>query len=277
MAARTFDHSRRRAVAGALLAVLLACAACGTPSSSANDDAVTEDGPATAEQLGRPPRIVFTGDSIMRELSGGLAAALDGPAQTSYITMPSVSGNAVGLADWQARMAAPDPPDLVVVLVGTWEGFVVAQSYLEPSWPAPYLDTLDPFLEAVTDGGAEVLWLGYPALALDAEAEQLAAMDQAWATLPERIDGVRYLDAGDAVAPDGVFRLSVSDGQGGTELLRQSDGRHLCPEGVVVMAEPVVSAVEQTFAVEANVAWEEAPWRHDPSGFEHPELCPGEI
>lgn len=281
-----------RPLAALLLVALLATgAACG-----AGDDGE----PATAEATGAggageagaggaagpapsttastappgPPQVVLAGDSLMRELSAPLIAALAGPAEPSYVAMPSVFETPTTVAEWEARMAST-PPDLVVVLVGTWEGILVQQRHLEAGFADVYAEGVRPFVEAVVGGGAEVLWLGYPALDLADEAAQLAALDEVWSGLPGVFPGVAYFDAGEAVAPGGEFLETVPLPGGGDLRVRQGDGRHLCPEGALLMAEPVVQAVAEQLDLTPNPGWQEGGWRDDPAVYEHPELCGG--
>lgn len=221
-----------------------------------------------------PPRVVLAGDSLMRELSAPLIAALAGPAEASYVAMPSVFETPTTVVEWEGRMAS-SPPDLVVVLVGTWEGILVQQRHLDAGFADVYAEGVRPFVDVVVGGGAQVLWLGYPALDLQEEAAQLASLDEVWSGLPSVFPGVAYLDAGEAVAPGGEFLETVPLPGGGDLRVRQGDGRHLCPEGALLMAEPVVQAVAAQLGLTANPGWQEGGWRDDPAAYEHPELCAG--
>jgi hypothetical protein len=256
-------------------------AACGTtasePDLTARPPTQFESGVAANTTVDRgAPRVLLAGDSIMRELSAGLVAALEGPTHASFVATPYLAGNTAALAEWTQRVR-DDAPDVVVVLIGTWEGVTVAQGFREPDFAATYAEQVRPFVELLTDAGASILWLGYPPLELAAESEQLAAFNRAWATLPTHFPGLQYLGAGDAIAPTGTFQLTVPLPDGGEALVRQTDGRHLCPDGVVLMARPVVAEVAARLGVEPVADWESAPWRADPTRFEHPELCPGDF
>lgn len=283
-----------RTRAGRLAAVLLAVLLAPGAACAAGDDAAPTAAEATAAgEAGAsgaagsappttttstappgPPQVVLAGDSLMRELSAPLIAALAGPAEASYVAMPSVFETPTAVAEWEGRMASA-PPDLVVVLVGTWEGILVQQRHLEPGFADVYAEGVRPFVDVVAGGGAEVLWLGYPALDTAEEAAQLAALDEVWSGLPGVFPGVSYLDAGEAVAPAGEFLETVPLPGGGDLRVRQGDGRHLCPEGALLMAEPVVQAVADQLGLTPNPGWQEGGWRDDPAAYEHPELCGG--
>lgn len=101
-----------------------------------------------------------------------------------------------------------------------------------------YPATLAPLLQVLT-AETDVLWLGYllqvePVVTTD----RLAA---AWSALPATYPRVEFLDAGAAIEADGRYQGAARDEDGRLQVLRQVDGRHLCPDGVVLMAEQVLA------------------------------------
>ncbi|OWY62550.1 hypothetical protein B7486_57810, partial [cyanobacterium TDX16] len=245
-----------------LCSVLLGIAACGGAGEDAEPDS-GGSGAATSTQ--EPPTIAFVGDSVMDELAEGLVAALEGQAEVSFIGQSSVAGNLLVPLEWSSRLGTEDP-DLVVVLVGTWEA--IAAEY-HPGEQA-YLDEVAPFLDVVAER-AEVLWLGHPRLQHEAEVTT-DDLNSYWSQLPERHPGVTFLDAGAALEEDGEFR-TLLDVDGRQVLVRQIDGRHLCPDGVVLMGRAVLEELERRFGLQPADGWEQGDWR-DLGDEERGRLCP---
>jgi len=254
----------RRILGATALTVVLALTACGSGGD-------TDEGGAgdTPDDRG-VPSIVFTGDSVMRELSAGIIEALGRQAEATYVGMPVVGGNADAVAEWEQRMA-DDPPDLVVVQVGVWE--VKAAPHVAYGLVG-YGDSLDGFLDVVTPH-ADVLWLGHPALQDPAADEVLDQLVGEWEALPEVHPEVAYLDAGSAVEGDGgAFQTLWPLADGGQALVRQIDGVHLCADGVVLEGRAVLAVLAERYGFRVTDEWESGPWREDPAVFEDPEYCP---
>lgn len=239
-------------------------AACGSGGGAQDDGAASGDE--------GPPTIVFAGDSVMRELSAAVIDALDGHAEASYVGLPTVAGNEPAVGEWQERMAE-HPPDLVVIQVGTWE--VNAAPYV-PYGLVGYGDSLEPFLDVVATE-TDVLWLGHPALQSTVEDEVLDQLIATWEALPQAYTNVEFLDAGAAVEPAGAFQTLYPLPDGRQVLTRQLDGRHLCPDGVVLQGRAVLAELAERFEFEVTDEWESGPWREDPAVFENPELCPADL
>jgi hypothetical protein len=250
------------------LLLVLAC----SPDDQATDADVTTSTAPTTTAPPEPVRVVFTGDSVMDQVAAALTAALQGPlVETSFTATIAVADKPETVTGWQAALAV-DPPDLVVVLVGTWEQDVVVAAQAEGAWPAPYLDRVTPFLDVLAAAGTDVLWLRYPPGAAEAAAP-IAALNAAIAAMPDRFPGVSELDAGGAVAgPYGEHVRTVVDDDGVTRVVREP-GVHLCPDGVVLVARRVVAELAARLDVEPNPAWEQAAWRSDPALFTDPLAC----
>jgi hypothetical protein len=262
------------APAAALFVVLLAgLAACGsteTPLSS-----------ATLEGAAEPLRITLVGDSIMRELAAPLEAALDQPGtEVDFALIPAIATPTLDTDI--ARLVASHDPDVVVVLVGTWEGVAVDTRVL--GWEERYsLNVLDPFIAAMAHASVDVVWLGYPPFPPSPEELRHSQLNQVYADLPSRFAWVSFVDAGAAVAgPDRTYQETLElptlelPGEGVVPL-RQQDGRHLCPAGATLMAQAVVEHLQDRFQVAPVGGWQDAPWSTDPSAFEHPSQCPGDF
>lgn len=246
-------------VVGLAVTALAALAGCGS------DDPTTTDG---AED-GSPPTLLLLGDSVMQEVAAGVDAAFGPAVETTYVGTPTLGDDLHFAEEWE-RLRAEDPPELVVVMVGTWELLLVSE---QSEWEASYRRNLDPIVRAITED-SELVWLIHPPLqdpASDARLDQLTAI---WADLPHQYDGVSTLDAGRAVAPDGEFHTLLTVADGRELLVRQLDGRHLCPEGVVLVAGAVIDEVGPLLGADPQPGWEDGAWRDDELVFPNPELCP---
>jgi hypothetical protein len=262
-------HDRWRAHR-ALALVVVACAlvhACGSSPAAA-----PSSGDTSPEATG--PEVVFIGDSMMGELVPAISEAFEGTVQTRYVVTTTIGDEP--LETWR-EMLAEHTPDVVVVLVGTWERMIDVDAHLEPGWPQSYTRRVEPFLDLMSDAGTEVLWLGYPPMAWEDGPEgtaQVAAMNDAYATLPALDPGVTYLDAGATLGGYlGESVRSYVDEQGEEVVLRVTD-QHMCPAGVERMARPVIADLMQRLDVAPAAAWELGAWRHEPGNFQHPEECP---
>jgi len=272
----------------ALVVGAASLAACGTTdgSSSAGTTETTAE-PTTTTSLppgGRQPtpedplRVVFAGDSVMGNLAPATIAALNGGGSVDarFVLTPSVARDATVQVLWQQQIDEFDP-DVIVMLIGTWENAAEGGAPGSPGWREFYEpNILDPFIQLVTSGGAKVIWIGMPAVDDPERTWQFVALNQGYATLPQRYpDQVQFVDGGAAVSsPEGGY-VEVLNIPGVGELrLRRTDGTHLCPDGAVLIARPTLDLIVHDWNVPLLPDWEYAPWRL-PENTEKPEECPG--
>jgi hypothetical protein len=246
----------------------------GVDDSGASDEA----GPAETTTTTEPPtKVLLVGDSVAAELASPLEAAYAAPGdEFSFSLLPAVSTPTITVD--MATILAEQQPDLVLVMVGSWEAAGV--NFILPEWDTVYIDTvLRPFVEQVEAAGAEVVWLGYPRLEATDEADKHELLNGVYASLAERLGdpSVGYIDVGAAVeAPDGSYARELDlDGTGALTMVRADDGKHYCPDGAVRSATAVVDALALGKGLEPDPGWETAPWRSDPASFTEPARCPG--
>jgi hypothetical protein len=222
-----------------------------------------------------PLRVVFAGDSVMAELAPPASDALNrgGSTEAKFVLSPGVSLDAAGGVLWRQQLETFDP-EVIVVLVGTWETGGTLGVPGAPGWRARYdTEILEPFVDLVTSGGAELVWVGMPAVAEDESTFLLAELNAAYADLPARFDGVTYIAGGEYLsAPTGGY-AEFLDGVDGPERVRRIDGLHLCPDGAVRLAEPVVGQIEERWNVPIADDWRSGDWRRPPI-LVKPEECP---
>jgi hypothetical protein len=223
--------------------------------------------------------VVVAGDSVARELEPALAAAFDGAtagggerSQVTFALLPALATST--LVSDTRHLIDEHHPDVVVVLIGTWEGVGVDTTVA--GWEERYLsDVIDPFLRTLAVAEVDVVWLGYPPLASRPDAQRHDQLDLVYRSLPPDHPNVTYVDAGRAVSDaDGGYVESLALPGLGDVQVRQTDGRHLCPMGVELMATPVVTHLHERFGLVPVARWPQAAWRDDPDGYEHPEQCP---
>lgn len=279
------DRSRGLAVL-VLVGVLAAMAGWFTGSAVSADpsqrplepgasDRASPGAPATTEALA-PLRVTLAGDSVMAGLAPAVTAALEGggDADVEFVLTPSVLRDATVRFSWSRQLESFDP-DVVVMLVGTWElgevtnGVGASVTSSDPGWQRVYADEiLDPWIDLVTADGARVVWLGAPAVATEEVSLLFESLNVAYRDLADRREEVVYVDTTRALAgvgggADAGFVATGTDERGQLVRLRQVDGLHLCPDGAVRLAEALVDELEQTRSLSLPVGWQSAGWRND--------------
>ena len=226
----------------------------------------------TAEE---PLRVVFAGDSVMAELAPAAGDALNrgGSAEAKFVLSPGVSLDAGSEALWRQQLETFDP-EVIVILVWTWETGGQLGVPGTPGWRIGYDEAvLDPFVELLTSTGAELVWVGMPAVADPASTIQLAELNAAYADLPDRFEAVTYIPGEEYLsAPTGGY-AEFLDGADGPERVRRLDGLHLCPAGAERLAEPVLDQIVERWNVETADDWRSGAWRRPPE-LVKPEECP---
>ena len=271
----------------ALVAVL--ASSCSTdaerPALAGGTTPTVTEAPTTTIPVppgGRQPtpedklRVILAGDSVMNGLAPAVATGLNegGEGDAKFELAPSVSRDAASRVLWQSQLAE-FRPDLVVMLIGTWERANPDFQPGDPGWAAAYqADVLDPFASMVADAGAKLLWIGMPAVPTESDNLQLAALNAQFEALANRSGDVDYLDAGDYLnGPDGRWVDALPAEDGSTQRVRRVDGLHLCPAGAERLAIPVLQAIQAQWNVAIGFNWQNGPWREPPT-LDHPEECP---
>ena len=211
----------------------------------------------------------------MADLAPPVIAALGrgGVVDAKFVLAPGVALDATSTVLWQQQLATFDP-EVIVVLVGTWETDGDLGPPGEAGWRPRYdAQILDPFVNLVTGEGAELIWVGMPAVRDPTSTFLLANLNAAYAALADRFDQVSYIPGGEFIsAPTGGY-AEFLEGDHGVERIRRIDGLHLCPGGAVRLAEPLVDAIVARWNVAAVGDWRDADWRRPPA-FLKPEECP---
>lgn len=279
--------ARRRAVALVLSLLALAPACTGDDDGSASADPTATTVPPTTTSVppgGRQPtaedplRVTFAGDSVMAEFAPAMIQALEGSgaARGRFILAPSLARGGAAQVIWNQELRDHDP-DLIVNLVGFWEDQVVGEAASgQPGWAQRYrAQVVAPFLDLVTSEGAKVLLVGMAAVDDPAVTERFARMNSVYRSVAAAREDVDYLAAGDVLSgPDGGYAEIVASPTTGAPIrLRRIDGLHLCPEGVVLLGEPVLEAISRQWNITGAYGWQQGTWRQPPL-LHAPEECP---
>lgn len=265
-------------LSGFLLAVALVavcgCSAAGSdpraepvgPRDEASPPTVAAPGP------GRPGRapVVLAGDSMMASLTPALRAALGASASVApFVLHPELARTEAAIVPQATALA--DRGELVVLMVGVWEGSVLSGGGNEqvdvdaPDWLATYRDrVVVPWLEAVTAAGSEVVWVGMTRVADPLHSLGLGRLSEAFRQATERVEGATFVDAGALLAdPEGRFRPTISTADGQARRLVAVDGLHLCPEGAAVIADAVIPVLPAALRDQADPGWRATDWTED--------------
>ena len=267
-----------------LLFALATGAACASGDDAASVDPTTTTAAGPGTTAGAPeasdgrPRIVLGGDSVMGNLAPGVIAALGDQVDAHYLAQARISGDAAARQAWADTIEEQDP-DLVVVHVGSWE---VLSPDFHPHDAAGFdayaTEQLDPFVELLTGGGAEVLFLGPAAAREEQRTVNLMSLNRELIALTERNPSVDFINAGTYVNdPTGGFTETLP-GPGGVpvRIRRTDDPRlHLCPAGVVRLATPVLQWIDEHLdePVTPVEGWDHGSWSVPPE-LDKPEQCP---
>jgi len=279
--------SGRRTLVSGLLAVALLATACGSgdPGGTALADelgeatttttttttttsvaaSATDERRPTAEE---PLRVLMAGDSLMADISLAIASTVQdgGRAVARLAEEPSIPRDETTRDRWRQRLARFDP-EVVVVLIGVWEAMATGGPGQYPlgsvAWERAYRDRLlDPYVELLASRGAKVVWIGMPPV-LDARRQRgFNAMNRAVRHLAEQSADLTYVPGDRLLArPDGSWTAFLPGPQGNPQRVRRIDTTHLCAEGAVRLARPVLRFIDRQWDIPLAPNWPYRNWR----------------
>ncbi|HEV8114589.1 MAG TPA: GDSL-type esterase/lipase family protein, partial [Acidimicrobiales bacterium] len=206
-----------------------------------------------------PLRVYLTGDSFLADVSRGLSAVVAKDERWEPTTDAKVG---TGLSrpevvNWPARIKARLPSDVEVVVLGF--GGNDAQDLLanrqraklaEPEWEAEYQARVGRVLDAVSQPGRTIVWIGMPvATANNMEKGRPAMTRAAQAELAKR-PGTLFLDSAAllAGADGGYTDVLTIDGE--PKRVRAADGFHLTPAGASLLGRSLVELIGTVWPLE---------------------------
>jgi hypothetical protein len=264
-----------------VLVLLLAGSACAGPSAgddrplavSPQPDDATPTAPSevsTTTSLAVEPagRVLVLGDSGMFDAAPAVVAmfrstgaeAVDGSRRGLGLTRVGFESESSPFAEEWARMVEADDPELVVVMLGVWDG-----GFVELYGADAYADVVEQAVAVLTERGARVLWLSTPPDRVVTDRPADHVFEQVAAKHPGR---VFYADI------DAAVRAPYLAVDGTLVRLRKNDGWHFCPDGAAAVATEIGRlAVERGLARPAGIEWLRGSWR-DAGVFDYPECGP---
>ena len=292
---------RIQPIAARFVGILLIASAAGTACGSGSDDAapIADDpvaGSAEPETVstttstttsipagGRQPaaddplRVLFAGDSLAIETAAPTMAALrgGGSAGASFVGAPVIPRGPLGRLFWSNTLDESDP-DVVVLLIGVWERMGFKQARSAGQTLSQYrAEVIDPFVDLVTSRGAELVWVSSPVVREPVASSELSFMNEIFEGVSQIDDRVTYIDANRRITgPTGEYVEIATGPDGSAQRLRRQDGTHLCPDGAVRMAEPVIGYVADRWNVPVDQNWPEGAWRTADPFEAAPAECP---
>jgi hypothetical protein len=186
-----------------------------------------------------PPRIALYGDSL------GMEAGMD------FTFLAHEAGGSalvrtyggLGVCDWFTTMAsdAASWQPTAVVLEFSGDDFtpcMAGDPLGTPQYYAKYQADLQTAIDIFRPYGTEVFITGVPYNALPTTDQNVATLNQLYASVAAANYGVTYVDAGQAVMANGAFTWTLPclsaepcTGPSDTNVVRAPDGIHLCPTG----------------------------------------------
>jgi hypothetical protein len=267
------------------LAVVVSTAACGAgadggaESQAAASPARTSTAAAPATTLPPPPggrrptqdhplRVLLAGDSLMADMSLAISSTLQdgGRAVVRLVAAPSVPRIDAYRTLWREQLDEFDP-EVIVVLIGVWEG--MAEEALTPfelgtpRWERSYRrNALEPYLDLLTSEGAEVVWVGMPPGAEPDRAREFNSLNRAVTHLARESADLTFVPGGRLLsAPHGGWADVLPGPNGHPQRVRRLDTTHLCADGAVRLARPVLRWVRDQYDIPLLHDWPHRNWR----------------
>ncbi|HEY6533368.1 MAG TPA: hypothetical protein VIY72_13755 [Acidimicrobiales bacterium] len=208
-------------------------------------------------------RVLVLGDSGMVDAAPAVVAmfqatgavALDGSRGGLGLTRLGFEAETSPFAELWAGMVAAEEPDLIVVMLGVWDG-----GWVEANGPSAYAPVVEEAVRILTSQGARVLWLSTP----PEPTIDDRPVDHVFAQVAANHPGqVFYADIDAAVrTPDGTVAPAYRSSDGTTVQLRKADGWHFCPDGAAAVATEIERlVVELGLTVSAGTSWVDGGWR----------------
>jgi hypothetical protein len=205
-----------------------------------------------------------------------LLAAFDeqGAAEGRFVLTPSILRDPAVRFTWR-RQVEEFAPEVVIVLMGTWEAMIMEGEDLpgaeEPgslAWVAHYKnEVLEPWVDLLTADGARVIWVGMPPISEGMSATRITELNAIVERLAGTRDDLTYVAPGSLTGTGGdpIEALEINGVQ---QRIRQVDGLHLCPAGAELLASEVLDVLHIVAAFPLGEGWRDMPW-------EDHEMSPG--
>lgn len=217
--------------------------------------------PTSVPTTSSPYRVLEIGDSLGVDLGFALQR-IWGAGTTVQVSADAVGDSGLantGFYDWPATLAgdlSATHPQLVVVLLGAndMQSLAVGGAdapYGTTAWDQAYRARVAQISQEVAAAGADLLWVGEPAMQTPRLSAGMTHIDGIDAGVVGGQPWAAYLDPNPALSPAGGFATTgPTPATGAPTALRTPDGVHLTPAGAAVVALAAARAVATAFDVE---------------------------
>ena len=118
--------------------------------------------------------------------------------------------------------------------------------YGTQAWDNMYSSRIGAFISEATSAGPRVLWVGMPPMASSQLNAQMQHLDYLYQTQVNRHMGAMFLSSVPSLGGRGAA-ISVQDRRWLVEEIRTDDGIHLQPAGAQLLAEAVISDMDDVY------------------------------
>lgn len=164
--------------------------------------------------------------------------------------------------DWPARLQAVGSelsPDVFVLYFGGND----AQSLYMPDgswvdygtaeWEAEYRRRVSSVMDALSEGGYWVYWMGLPIVRSESFRERVALMNSIYQAEAARYERVTFVEAWSLFeGPDGGYREYLPDASGNLVDMRLDDGIHYTTAGAIRLAEATFEIIASDWGLEGD-------------------------
>lgn len=184
--------------------------------------------------------VLLLGDSMMAgSLGSAIAQSLGREPKPRLVRAVQT---ATGLSrpdvfDWMTvlpPLLERDKPRLVICSLGAndasdmWQVNGVLE-FGRPGWRSAYTARVKAMMQALTAGGARVLWLGLPPMRVF--SDRARSLNKIFAQAASGVPGVEYLDVEMLVSRNGEYATFLKNPDGRFVRVRMEDGVHYAPAG----------------------------------------------
>ena len=203
-----------------------------------------------------PLRVLMAGDSLMADLSLAISSTLQdgGNARARLVAAPSIPRDDTTRALWRQQLATYDP-EVIVVMIGVWEGMAEDALAQQPlgtlAWERAYRrNLLDPYLRAAHQRGRRGRLDRHAAVARRPPRAGVVVHEPGRAPAVRGVPDLSWVPGDEILAnPDGTWDDILPGPQGNPQRVRRLDTTHLCAEGAVRLARPVLNHLERQWDV----------------------------
>ena len=262
------DESPAGPAASPVLTPAVVVAAAPSPSAipptSIPPPGISPPAAANLPSAERSLTIVQIGDSLGMDLGYGMRDVLAGAPGVTLVQ--AAKGNS-GLVqpqyyDWPRhlrQLLTQHNPQVVVVFLGAndvqdFYDHGVLQRFGTAGWQAAYAQRVASLMQAASEAGSAMLWVGMPIMASATFANSVRLLNAIYQQQAAAHPGVSYFSSWELFSTaDGQYARTTKDAAGRTIVLRTPDGIHVTfgsgGAGADYLARAVVAALQQRFGL----------------------------